>query len=67
MYSPICCGSLTFELGFDMVPLESTSTAKLVKCFAMHVMVVEFGFSNFVNTPSSDHPPVTLLLCACHL
>ena len=52
-YQPI---SLTL-----MVPLESTSTAKPVRCLVTHVMVVEFVFSLSKNTPSSDHPPVEFL------
>ena len=44
-----------------MVPLESTSTAKLVRCLVTHVMVVEFVLLSSKNTPSLDHPPVLFL------
>ena len=54
-----CCGSLTSL--FVTVPVESTSIAKLVKCFVMQVTVVEFEFSISTNTSWSDHPPVALL------
>ena len=46
---------------FVTVPVESTSTAKLVKCLVIQVTVVEFEFSVSKNTSRSDHPPVALL------